>query len=90
MTRKMKRTTILLLLFTAFLLAACTPQQKECTTDSDCVPNKCCHATACIPKEKAPNCEGVFCTAECMPNTLDCNQGKCVCKNNKCQVEWLK
>ena len=85
------RIRILTVLGMIFLLTltACT-QQKECISDKDCVPNKCCHATGCVAKEKAPNCEGVFCTAECVPNTLDCNQGRCVCVNNKCQVEWMK
>ena len=57
-----------------------------CNDDSDCVPANCCHPQACVIKSEAPNCEGIFCTTECVPNTLDCNQGKCICENNKCEA----
>lgn len=63
-------------------------QLKECTADSDCAPISCCHANSCIQKDKAPDCSGTFCTLECAPNTLDCNQGSCSCINDKCQVAF--
>jgi len=89
----MKKIIVLALLF---LMIGCSPpnQQnnpqdvKECTTSSDCIPASCCHASSCVPKEKAPNCSDMFCTLECTPNTLDCNQGFCSCINNKCQVNF--
>lgn len=91
----MKWFMVLLLL----LLAGCTvstpnvqlkdipvSQPKECIQDSDCVKASCCHASSCTPNDKAPNCSDTFCTLECIPNTLDCNQGSCSCVNNKCQA----
>jgi hypothetical protein len=59
---------------------------KACEVDSDCAPVSCCHASACIEKEKAPNCTGVVCTQECKPNTLDCGQGSCKCVEGYCGV----
>lgn len=91
----MKRGIFLLL---AFFIAGCTvstpddvtipnpTEAKECATDSDCVPISCCHASSCVPRDKAPNCSDTFCTLECSPGTLDCNQGSCSCINNKCQA----
>jgi len=58
----------------------------ECNDDKDCVPAACCHPTDCVPKSEVPNCKGIFCTTECAPNTLDCNQGRCVCENNQCKA----
>ena len=60
--------------------------EKECSVDSDCVPASCCHSTACVSKEKAPNCSEIFCSQVCVPETLDCGQGSCACINNKCEV----
>lgn len=56
----------------------------ECYSDADCVPAQCCHPTSCVPKDQAPDCSDMFCTMECAPNTLDCGQGECICKNGKC------
>ena len=69
----------LILLF----FAACTPAVKECAVDSDCVKDSCCHATGCVQKENAPNCEGSFCSQECAPGSLDCG-GSCGCVEGKC------
>lgn len=59
---------------------------KECVTDSDCIPATCCHSFACVPITEKPNCNGIFCTQECAPGTLDCNQGNCMCVNGKCKA----
>ena len=59
---------------------------NECVGDSDCVPAGCCHPNSCVSKNKAPNCEDIFCTLECEPGTLDCGQGSCGCVNGKCQA----
>jgi hypothetical protein len=56
--------------------------QPECATDSDCVPEQCCHATSCINKEKKGVCN-VACTLNCQPGTLDCG-GSCTCDSGKC------
>ena len=60
---------------------------KECNSDSDCIPATCCHASACVAKEKAPDCKIIMCTEECLTNTLDCGQGSCICQNNKCTAQ---
>ncbi|MBW2969812.1 hypothetical protein KY309_01770 [Candidatus Woesearchaeota archaeon] len=59
---------------------------EECSTDGDCVPAECCHATACVPKSKAQNCDGVVCTLECRSGTIDCGGG-CMCVEGKCVTE---
>lgn len=60
-----------------------------CALNSDCVPATCCHPDACINKNYQPDCKGIVCTMECRSNTMDCGQGRCVCLDNTCQVEWL-
>lgn len=59
----------------------------ECKTDLDCVPSTCCHATTCVPLALRPNCSNILCSQVCKPNSLDCGQEICVCKNNKCGTE---
>jgi len=59
---------------------------SECDNDEDCVLEICCHAATCVPKDKAPKCDNIFCTMECIPNTLDCGQGKCICINGECSA----
>ncbi len=54
-----------------------------CSTDNDCVPAACCHATSCVPVTNAPNCGGVACTMNCAPGTMDCGGG-CECQNSQC------
>ena len=76
---------ILLLAIALFSLIACQPaQQKQCTTDDDCVPTACCHAQDAVNKAYAPDCKGVVCTMQCEPETLDCGQGEIKCVNNQC------
>ncbi len=54
-----------------------------CSSNSDCLPAQCCHATSCVPVSQAPACEGVACTMNCAPGTMDCGGG-CECQNNEC------
>jgi hypothetical protein len=58
----------------------------SCTSDSDCVPAKCCHASACVAKANAPDCKGVMCTQECQYGTLDCG-GRCLCHEGRCAAK---
>lgn len=58
----------------------------SCYRDSDCVRASCCHASSCVIKTKEPNCEGVFCTAQCVHGTLDCKQASCGCVEGKCSL----
>jgi hypothetical protein len=77
---------ICLALFFIFL-----PRQKielECKTDFDCVPASCCHSSECASTLNKPDCSEIVCTAECVPGTLDCNQGNCACIENECKVKW--
>jgi hypothetical protein len=59
--------------------------QAECTTDSDCVPEECCHSATCIPASKKGVCN-LACTADCQRQTMDCG-GFCTCVNGKCAAE---
>ena len=70
----MKKILFLLLLF---LVIGCTVKEKpECITDADCAAATCCHTSECVAKIKAPDCEDIFCSMECVPYTMDCGQGK--------------
>src|SRR5688572_15764361 len=40
-----------------------------CTTDSDCVPDGCCHPAACVSASHAPSCGDMVCTTECRYGT---------------------
>ena len=62
------------------------PISAACSTDADCVPASCCHATACVPKGSAPDCAGVMCTMNCEPDTIDCGGG-CVCQSGACSAK---
>ncbi len=63
--------------------AAASPTARG-ANDDDCVPAACCHATACVLRERAPACAGVACTMDCAPGTLDCGQGRCACVAGRC------
>ena len=54
-----------------------------CTTDADCVPSVCCHASACVARASAPDCDGTVCTTDCRSGTLDCGGG-CLCRDGHC------
>lgn len=78
----------------AFYRGECQPgtyfsYKLSCQNDNDCVPATCCHPNSCVNKEYLPACKGTFCTMECVSEALDCGQGKCVCVENICQIEWL-
>lgn len=79
---------IIFLLLTSILIIGCEQEEVECRSNADCVPATCCHASECVAKENAPNCEGIFCSQECKPYTMDCGQGSCMCENNKCTVKF--
>lgn len=64
------------------LTAEVTPPINECTTDSDCAPEQCCHPTTCIPTEQKGVCN-LACTNNCQPETMDCG-GFCACEAGKC------
>lgn len=55
-----------------------------CSSDSECVPSSCCHASSCAFRQTAFDCGKVYCTQECRAGTLDCGNGKCSCIQNKC------
>ena len=54
-----------------------------CTTDADCVPDGCCHPSACVAQGNAPGCADVMCTTDCRYGTLDCG-GSCLCHQGHC------
>ncbi|MBT4805721.1 hypothetical protein HON71_06120, partial [Candidatus Woesearchaeota archaeon] len=54
----MKKYILLLVLLSAVLLISCTPAEKVCSVDTDCVQATCCHPTAAVPKEAGPDCAG--------------------------------
>ncbi len=56
----------------------------------ECVPAACCHSTSCVPADKAPDCSDLFCTQECVPGTLDCQQGSCQTVNEKCEAVFVE
>ena len=78
-------------LATLMLFGGCSCMTNEpaatarCTTDAECVPATCCHATACVTKSEAPDCSSAPCTRECRANTIDCGGG-CVCRSGGCAV----
>ncbi|MBD3310451.1 hypothetical protein GF351_04485 [Candidatus Woesearchaeota archaeon] len=85
MIKKMMLSVLLVCCLTA---AGCKQKDSsaagaECTSDSDCVPDACCHATGCVPREQAPDCTDIMCTMECKPGTLDCG-GTCICEQGAC------
>ena len=87
----MKKYIIGLLLVMLVLEVACTPtkvipENKLCAVDTDCVPADCCHAKDSVNLNSAPNCEGMMCTMECAPNTLDCGQGEVKCVEKECKA----
>ena len=60
--------------------------ERACVSDSDCVPEQCCHPTTCINREYRESCTGIMCTAMCQ-GPIDCGAGGCACVNNECVVQ---
>ena len=58
----------------------------ETETRLVCVPSSCCHSDSCVPEGQKPNCEGILCTQDCVPGTLDCGQGSCQAINGECKA----
>ena len=56
--------------------------EDTCHSDADCVPAACCHAAACMAREKAKACT-LMCTQVCQPATIDCG-GACLCHHGHC------
>lgn len=80
--------SVLLSLIAIYLLLLPPIHQMlpECKVDSDCVPEQCCHPTSCVNKEFAPDCTDIMCGKMCK-GPIDCGEGRCACKNNRCAVE---
>ncbi|MBI2653253.1 hypothetical protein HYX02_00430 [Candidatus Woesearchaeota archaeon] len=83
-------------MITMIFVSACTkinkgsiPPEKYCEKDTDCVPNKCCHAEDVVNIKYAPNCNGVGCTKDCR-TILDCRFGTPICRYNQCTIKRLK
>ena len=57
--------SIVLIVLVSLLLVSCTPSEKACSADSDCVPATCCHPTDALNKAYAPDCGGTLCTDVC-------------------------
>ncbi len=75
-----------ILLFLAACAPAAIPANKQCRQDSDCVPATCCHPKEAVNKDYAPDCQGLLCTQECVPGTIDCGQGEIRCEDRECKV----
>jgi hypothetical protein len=57
---------------------------RTCVTDSDCVPEQCCHPTSCINRDYKGVCT-LLCTNSC-DGPIDCGAGHCGCVNGRCGV----
>lgn len=62
--------------------------QDACQVDADCAPAACCHAAACVGKEKAKPCGDLMCTQVCQPGTIDCGGG-CLCHEGRCAAKLM-
>ena len=80
----MNQTIIISMALLSIFLLACTPAEKQCLVDSDCVPNKCCGGTDGVNKAYGPNCQGILCAQVCTPGTISCNQGEIKCLEGAC------
>lgn len=64
------------------------PGAGACHKDADCVPSDCCHARTCNAIGRAPRCDGIGCSQNVAPNTLDV--GACACVKNQCGANIRK
>lgn len=56
-------------------------QVTMCSTDADCLPASCCHATTCVHKTAVPATRSCSEQCQCVPFTLDCG-GTCGCNSD--------
>lgn len=59
-----------------------------CSTDADCMPAACCHASACVAVANAPSCGDAMCTMECRVGSIDCGGG-CLCQEGRCAARLM-
>lgn len=72
-----------MVVFFCFLLVGCTTELvKECESDSDCVPERCCHPKSCISRDQAPDCSDIYCTLDYQED--DITQSDCKCIEGMC------
>jgi hypothetical protein len=57
---------------------------RSCDTDTDCVPDQCCHPTGCINRAYRGVCT-LLCTNSC-EGPIDCGAGHCGCLDGRCTV----
>lgn len=89
--KNIKNLTITLMTLSLIMLVSCTVttnnvEEKSCISDLDCVAATCCHATDSVNIDSRPDCQGVLCTANCEPGTMDCGQAKAKCIEDICSV----
>lgn len=86
--KEVKFVVLLVLLVLLLILTSCAsiPVEKQCETVDQCSPEECCHSSEAVNKKFAPDCTEVMCTMECVPRTLDCDQGDLVCVRGECEV----
>jgi hypothetical protein len=59
--------------------------QDLCESDADCMPAACCHASACMSRDRGRPC-AMMCTQVCQPGTIDCGGG-CLCYKGHCAAQ---
>ncbi len=62
------------------------PDKTGCKVDADCVPAACCHNSAAVNKEYAPDCQDMSCTGECK-KPYDCGCSEILCIEKKCTLQ---
>ncbi len=83
---------ILYILHSSYILYIPNPLQKisekeYCEKDSDCAPERLCHATKVVNKKYVLPLENeTGCTLDC-ETILDCGRAKPVCRYNKCVIQ---
>lgn len=87
---KIKLVFVMLIIIFSVFLFSCTPAEKECTVDDECVPATCCHPTDAVNKENGLDCSGRMCTSVCQPETIDCGQGEIKCISGECKAVIFK
>ena len=60
------------------------PVELFCEDNGDCIPEEACHSSNCVGLGYEESRDGIFCSQECSPGTLDCGQGSCECVKNRC------